>query len=150
MQETKHNNFGSNGTDVAKIRETKSSIAFKDTKMRADRGDERAQYALGHKYSYGDGVSGDYKLALKYYKMSADQGNPYAQRLLGKMYRYGIRVHINFGLAYKYSKMSAEQGIPSAVDFMEECEKSGIKNVVRISKEVWINEYTDDQVRWLV
>ena len=50
----------------------------------------RAQYNLGCRYQYGQGVTQDYKEAFKWYKMSADQNFNYGQRAVAEMYQEGI------------------------------------------------------------
>ncbi|GHT72265.1 hypothetical protein AGMMS49950_10680 [Endomicrobiia bacterium] len=66
----------------------KESISQYDKKtiyhlnMKAQQGDDEAQFKLGVIYLKGDGVKQDYKKAFKWYKKSAEQGNARAQNNL--------------------------------------------------------------------
>lgn len=70
--------------------------AFKNYKLSADLGNDRAQFKVGKFYSTGITekdkviVSRDDKLSLKYYKLSAKNGNPDANKFMGyhSLYEY--------------------------------------------------------------
>jgi TPR repeat protein len=49
--------------------------AFKETKPLAERGDPKAQYALGYMYLFGKGVTKDKAAAKKWIEKSAAQGD---------------------------------------------------------------------------
>jgi TPR repeat protein len=56
----------------------------------AERGDAKAQIALGRMYEYGrGGVERNDAEALEWYRRAADQQHPKAQFALGRMYEYG-------------------------------------------------------------
>ena len=75
----------------------------------AQRGDAEAQYRLGEKYSCGQGVEEDDKLAVKWYRKAAEQGSAEAQKELGDMYRYGFGVEEDYKEAVKWYRKAAEQ-----------------------------------------
>ena len=52
----------------------------------ADLGYVNAQYVLGWKYHFGDGIEQDYEEAAKYYQLAADQGHALAQTCIGHCY----------------------------------------------------------------
>src|SRR5690349_5770177 len=43
-------------------------------------GEPAAQFQLGLRYEYGDGVARDFRVALDWYRRAAEQGLPAAQR----------------------------------------------------------------------
>ncbi len=80
----------------------------------AEQGHIEPQYALGHMYSDGKGVTQDYEAAAKWYKLAAEQGHAKAQIALGLMYYYGIGVIQDYEAAAKWYRLAAEQGDASA------------------------------------
>src|SRR5262249_5699297 len=59
------------GTELQRLREL------------AEAGDDNAQFALGARYAYGDGVPQDYGIACRWFSLAADQGHVVAQATLG-------------------------------------------------------------------
>ena len=55
-------------------------------RLAADQGDAFAQFFLGLKYEFGQGVPQTYAEALKWFRLAAGQGNVGAQPSLGIMY----------------------------------------------------------------
>ncbi|QCE32531.1 sel1 repeat family protein [Acetobacteraceae bacterium] len=58
---------------------------------RAESGNAKAQYALGHIYSHGLGVQQDDVKAIEWIEKAAFQGNAYAEDALGLAYAGGMR-----------------------------------------------------------
>ena len=59
------------------------------TRLAAEQGDARAQFALGFMYRDGRGVAQDDTEAVRWYILAAEQGNADAQFNLGFMYVEG-------------------------------------------------------------
>ena len=80
----------------------------------AERGDVKAQVALGDKYCTGDGVTRDYREALEWYLKAAEQGNAEAQNSLGYMYDAGRGVRQDYAEALRWYRKAADQGNAAA------------------------------------
>jgi len=78
-------------------------------------GDAKAQYDLGVKYEYGQGVDQDYSKAAEWTLKSAEQGYADAQYNYGLMLEYGQGVGRNLAEADKWYERAAEQGMEGAV-----------------------------------
>ena len=81
-----------------------------DCRVKAEQGNDQAQYVLGQMYAIGKQVPQDYKESLKWHKLAAEQGNVEYQHILGVMYHKGQGVPQNFKEAVKWYRKSAEQG----------------------------------------
>ncbi len=77
----------------------------------AERGDPKAQTALGLAYYHGQGVPQDFGEAAVWYRRAAEQGYPYAQGLLGYLYFLGEGVYQDFIEAYFWLNLAAA-GLP--------------------------------------
>ena len=80
------------------------------TLVRAQQGDAKSQFDLGHMYFHGEGVPQDYTEALLWLRKAADQGNAQAQYGIGYMYHYGKGVPQNNIEALRWLRLSAQQG----------------------------------------
>lgn len=78
----------------------------------AQRGDPRAQAAVGFMYATGDGFPQSYEVAIRWYTRSAEQGDPDGQYLLGLMYDKGLGVDSDVVLAYKWLSLAAGHAPP--------------------------------------
>ena len=67
------------------------------------------QYALGARYSLGDGVLQDYSEAARWYRLAAEQGLAAAQAMLGGMYRSGLGVPQDFARSVRWTRLAAAQ-----------------------------------------
>ena len=74
----------------------------------ADRGDARAQTALGLMFFEGEGVPQDYTKALSWFRKAADQGNSNAQTLLGSMFSLGKGVMQSHAEAVRWYRKAAD------------------------------------------
>ncbi|MCT8974707.1 tetratricopeptide repeat protein [Microbaculum marinisediminis] len=77
----------------------------------AERGDPKAQTALGLAYYHGQGVPQDYGEAVVWYRRASEQGYAYAQGLLGYLYFQGQGVHQDYMDAYFWLNL-AVAGLP--------------------------------------
>ena len=76
----------------------------------AQQGKVDSQYALGHMYANGYGVSRNDKKAFKWYKKAAEQGHFDAQFELGVSYANGYGVAKNYNLALHWLDRVANKG----------------------------------------
>jgi hypothetical protein len=70
----------------------------------------KAQYELGKKYYYGNGVKKDVAEAVRWYRKAADQGDATAQSALGDAYMEGNGVQSDWPEAVKWFRKAADQG----------------------------------------
>jgi TPR repeat protein len=87
-----------------------NSVAFAQTKARAEKGEAAAQSELGSMYDFGQGVTQDYAEAVKWLGKAAEQGHPRAQLLLGLHYQNGDGVRQDYAEAVKWLRKAADQG----------------------------------------
>lgn len=80
----------------------------------ASQGDSAAQFDMGNRYLYGDGVEPDNFEAARWFHLAADQGNNNAQYNLGVMYLQGTGVIADFPTALGWFRQAADQGDPPA------------------------------------
>ncbi len=85
-----------------------------DLKRAAAAGDAEAQYQLGVKYEYGQGVDKDYGKAAEWTRKSADQGNANAQYNMGLMYEFGQGVGKSLTEAENWYAKAEAQGMKGA------------------------------------
>jgi TPR repeat protein len=94
----------------AKAHERLLAETARVTLVRAQQGDAKSQFDLGHMYFHGEGVPQDYTEALLWLRKAADQGNAQAQYGIGYMYHYGKGVPQNNIEALRWLRLSAQQG----------------------------------------
>ena len=99
---------------------------FNYYKGKAEAGDPRVQWALGHYYAEGKGVPADPNEALKWYRKAADQGYARAKSSIGSCYENGLGVPKNEIEAVKWYRQAAEQGDLTAMSKMGLCYKNGV------------------------
>ena len=83
---------------------------FNETKVRAERGDAKAQFDLGCAYFKGDGVAKDEVEAMKWWRKAAEQGHAGAQYNLAYGYAIGSGVTKDVVESFKWCHKAAEQG----------------------------------------
>ena len=83
-------------------------------RRRADQGDAKAQFDLGHRYGNGRGVAQDGTEAVRWYRLAATQGMARAQYALGNMYRKGGSVPQDGAEAVRWYGLAATQGVTRA------------------------------------
>jgi TPR repeat protein len=76
----------------------------------AERGDAKAQYALGVLYVEGRCVTHDFNEAAKLFSKAAEHGECHAQYNIAHMYHNGLGVQQNSLEAAKYYRRAADQG----------------------------------------
>ena len=88
-------------------------LALADTattvRTQAEKGDAKAQFALGIMYRDGRGVAQDYDKALQWWRKAAELGLIDAQYALGNMYAGGSGVERNNVQAYMWYSIAASQ-----------------------------------------
>lgn len=80
----------------------------------AEKGDARAQTAIGIMYAEGKGVPVDYAQAVQWLQLAANQGSADAQGILGGMYEEGKGVRRDCSKAVKWYQLAADQGMIEA------------------------------------
>lgn len=95
---------------VTAVNEGNFAQAFEEFSALAEKGDARAQQALGWMYYDGQGRAKDYQKAAYWYGKAAEQGNVTAQINLAQMYAYGQGVEQDLGIAARWWGKLAEQG----------------------------------------
>jgi TPR repeat protein len=90
-------------------------------KIEADKGDPPAQYELGCKYYYADGVPKDNVQAVQWWQKSAEKGDLSADVALGFAYEKGVAVKQDFGQAVKWYGKAANQKDPEGEFFLALC-----------------------------
>ena len=98
---------------------------FKETKIKAEQGDAKAQVNLGVMYHEGEGVPKDYKEAAKWYRKAAEQGDDWMQYILGLMYSKGQGVPQDYVEAAKWFRKAAEQGFAMAQVYLSAMYEEG-------------------------
>ena len=81
---------------------------------KAEKGDAHAQYLLGRRYYFGDGVTRNREKAVEWHTRAANQGHATAQYVLGLMYSADEGVHQDTRKAVAWISRSAEQGLAEA------------------------------------
>jgi uncharacterized protein len=102
------------GTNKTFAPPSSNSIAFKETRARAEKGDAAAQRELGLMYDRAQGVAQDYAEAVKWFRKAAEQGNAGAQLLLGLHCQNGDGMRQDHAEAVKWLRKAAEQGDAAA------------------------------------
>ena len=91
--------------------------AFEDlttTQQRAEQGDAEAQYNLGVRYHFGEGVAQDDQQAVAWFRKAAEQGHANAQLKLGVSYAQGEGVTQDYQQAYAWLSVAAANGYSGA------------------------------------
>ena len=89
---------------------TKLVEAAHACRVKAEQGDAKAEFDLGHMYYHGLGVPLDYAEALRWEHMSADQGYAKAEYGVGYMYFHGEGVPQDYTEALRWICKAADQG----------------------------------------
>ena len=113
---------------------------FAETKKKAEAGDAKAQYNLGHMYNAGEDMPKDTAEAVKWLRLAADQGFDKAQSSLGLMYQLGEGVLADSAEAIKWYRLAAVQGDARGQNSLGMCYAYGdglSKNLVQA--HVWFN-----------
>jgi TPR repeat protein len=98
----------------AKAHERMLAETARVTLTRAQQGDAKSQFDIGHMYFHGEGVPQNYTEALLWFRKAADQGNAKAQYGIGYMYHNGKGVPQNNAEALRWNLLSAKQGYAKA------------------------------------
>ena len=90
------------------------ATALREWTPLADKGNARAQNAMGSMYTHGLGVPKDDNTAVKWYRLSAENGEKRGQFSLGLMYAMGKGVPLDLKTALKWWTLAAKQGYARA------------------------------------
>lgn len=90
------------------------AISLTELTKAAEGGSSSAQFDLGNRYLYGDGVIADNFEAARWFESAAEQGNNNAQYNLGVMYMQGTGVIADNQVAVEWFRKAADQGDPPA------------------------------------
>lgn len=81
----------------------------------ADKGNPRAQVAVGSMYAHGQGVIQDVAEGLRWLDKATSQGDAYAQFQRGFIYRQGLIVPTDYAEAMKWYRLAAAQNYVPAL-----------------------------------
>ena len=95
---------------LLQVADAGAEVSIKQLRQSAERGNVKAQFNLGLKYAYGEGVHQNAAEAVNWYRKAADQGHREAQFNLGYMYSNGEGVRQNAAEALKWYRRAADQG----------------------------------------
>lgn len=86
------------------------SEAYDYFMVAADRGNDEAEFLIGHMLNNGLGVMQDFDEAAEWYRKAAEKGNDRAQHALGYMYEVGNGVPKDKSEARRWYQRAADQG----------------------------------------
>ena len=84
--------------------------SFLKDKVKAQKGDARAQTSVGLAYQKGEGVAKDDVEAAKWYRKAAEQNYATAQVNLANCYKFGTGVEADYPEAYAWYALAANSG----------------------------------------
>ena len=88
--------------------------SFYEILERAEQGNAQAEYLLGRRYYFGEGVTQDREKAAQWHTKAANQGHATAQYVLGLLYSTGDGVHQDKEKAVAWITRAAGQGLAEA------------------------------------
>ncbi len=91
------------------------TLALKEFRIAAEKGDAECQFNLALMYEQGMGIPKDEKQAVAWYQKSAGQGNSNAQFNLGVLYENGRGTQVDFAHANQWYRKAAVQGDALAI-----------------------------------
>lgn len=95
---------------VAAYQKSDYTLAQKELKPLAEKGNATAQNIIGRMYSLGQGGPKDARGAAEWFLKAAEQGLPEAQGMLGYMYLVGEGAPQSNGKAFDWISKAAKQG----------------------------------------
>jgi hypothetical protein len=98
---------------------------FGDLKQRAEAGDVKSIYEVGHCYLQGIGVARDWTKATQWFQRGADKGDPVSAHSLGVCYATGRGVTPDKTKAVDLFQRSANAGYAKAMHDLGVCYKQG-------------------------
>lgn len=115
-----------------------------DVRTLAESGDPGAQYELGTRYHYGDGVTQNDSEAVKWFIRAAEQGHVVSQATLGYFYWVGQGVPRDITKAYFWSVL-ARAGGDEASKYRIESLSSNMTRAqalaIQQEAEMWLHEH---------
>ena len=107
------------------------ATALREWTPLAEKGNARAQNAMGNIYKHGLGVPKDDNTALKWYRLSAENGEKRGQFSLGLMYASGKGVPLDYKTALKWWTLAAKQGHANALNSLMVIAEKGLADAQR-------------------
>ena len=107
-----------------------------EIRLQAEQGDAFAQYSLGVRYAFGQGVPQDDAEAVKWYRLSADQGNATAQNNLGVSYSNGQGVLKDSVLAHMWFNIAGANGNEAAREGRDNLERDMTRDEITRATEL--------------
>jgi uncharacterized protein len=95
----------------------------------AERGDTRAQTALGFLYYIGLWLDQNDREAFNWFEAAAVQGTPEAQYYLGTMFLRGRGIGANASAAYFWCELSVAQGVRAEKNLAHSCREEAAKSM---------------------
>jgi hypothetical protein len=99
-----------NPSPALKPKSVSDAATLEQLRQLADRGDPSAEYALGARYAFGDGVRQNYSDAVRWFFRAAEQGHVISQATLGAYYMAGRGVSIDLSKAYFWAYLARVGG----------------------------------------
>ena len=99
-----------NPSPALKPKPVSDAAALEQLRQLADRGDPSAEYALGARYAFGDGVRQNYSDAVRWFFRAAEQGHVISQATLGAYYMAGRGVSLDLSKAYFWAYVARASG----------------------------------------
>ena len=99
-----------NPSPALKPKPVSDAAALEQLRQLADRGDPSAEYALGARYAFGDGVRQNYSDAVRWFFRAAEQGHVISQATLGAYYMAGRGVSLDLSKAYFWAYVARAGG----------------------------------------
>ncbi len=90
------------------------TATMEKVRIKAEKGNAKAQCDLGYMYNVGIRVEQNYEEAVKWYRKAAEQGNADAQFNLGVMYDNGTGVEQDTDEAIRWFRKAARKGVEDA------------------------------------
>jgi hypothetical protein len=93
-----------------KPKSVSDAATLEQLRQLADRGDPSAEYALGARYAFGDGVRQNYSEAVPWFFRAAEQGHVISQATLGAYYMAGRGLSVDLSKAYFWAYLARVGG----------------------------------------
>lgn len=111
--------------DMAAAQLDFSELDIDTLRSYADVGNAIAQYNLGVRYAFGEGIRQDHRKAFEWYQKSANQQNSKAQYNLGVAYSMGEGVRQNKATAKEWFGKSCDNGLQLGCDEYRKLNEKG-------------------------
>jgi GAF domain-containing protein/PilZ domain-containing protein/Sel1 repeat-containing protein len=103
-----------NASQALELKSVSDAATLEQLRQLADRGDPSAEYALGARYAFGEGVRQNYAEAVRWFFRAAEQGHVISQATLGAYYMAGRGVSVDISKAYFWAYLARAGGDPGS------------------------------------